>query len=158
MARVTVEDCVSLVPNRFELVMMAAQRSRDISAGSPMKVERDNDKNPVVALRELAETMVSFETLRDSLVRGLQKHIEYEEPEEEIRQFMTSEQEWLDPEASGQAQEDPEAATNTGEEEEVGLVADEAEPSLEESGFGEEAAPEDIFPAEGVEGEPGEER
>ena len=83
MARVTVEDCVEKVPNRFELVMLAAQRSRDISAGAEITVERDNDKNPVVALREIADETVEFDKLNDSLVRGLQKVPEIDEPEEE---------------------------------------------------------------------------
>jgi DNA-directed RNA polymerase subunit omega len=83
MARVTVEDCVEKVPNRFELVMLAAQRSRDISAGAEITVERDNDKNPVVALREIAEETIEHEKLNDSLIRGLQKVPEIDEPEEE---------------------------------------------------------------------------
>jgi DNA-directed RNA polymerase subunit omega len=83
MARVTVEDCVEKVPNRFELVMLAAQRSRDISAGAEITVERDNDKNPVVALREIAEETVEYDKLNDSLIRGLQKVPEIDEPEEE---------------------------------------------------------------------------
>lgn len=95
MARVTVEDCVLQVPNRFELVMMAAQRARDLSAGAPLTVDRDNDKNPVIALREIAEETVPLESLRDSLIKGHQKHIESEEPEEEIIELMTGEEEWL---------------------------------------------------------------
>jgi DNA-directed RNA polymerase subunit omega len=83
MARVTVEDCVLKVPNRFELVMMASQRSRDITSGSDISVERDNDKNPVVALREIADETVPLDELSDSVVRGLQKHVEIDEPEEE---------------------------------------------------------------------------
>ncbi|PHZ83924.1 DNA-directed RNA polymerase subunit omega [Paremcibacter congregatus] len=83
MARVTVEDCVDKVPNRFELVLLAAQRARQISSGAPTLVERDNDKNPVVALRELAEEELSAETLRESLVHGLQKNVEVDEPEED---------------------------------------------------------------------------
>ena len=83
MARVTVEDCVLKVPNRFELVMMASQRSRDITSGSDISVERDNDKNPVVALREIADETVPLDELGDSVVRGLQKHVEIDEPEEE---------------------------------------------------------------------------
>lgn len=83
MARVTVEDCVEKVPNRFELVMLAAQRSRDVSAGAEITVDRDNDKNPVVALREIAEETVELEKLTDSLIRGLQKVPEIDEPEEE---------------------------------------------------------------------------
>ena len=83
MARVTVEDCVEKVPNRFELVMLAAQRSRDISAGAEITVDRDNDKNPVVALREIAEETVDHEKLTDALVRSLQQVPEIDEPEEE---------------------------------------------------------------------------
>ncbi|MFC4351350.1 DNA-directed RNA polymerase subunit omega [Fodinicurvata halophila] len=83
MARVTVEDCILRVPNRFELVMLSAQRAREISAGSPITVERDNDKNPVVSLREIADTTVDPEALRNSLVSGLQHHVEADEPEEE---------------------------------------------------------------------------
>ena len=83
MARVTVEDCVELVPNRFELVMLASQRARNISAGAPETVERDNDKNPVVALREIAEETVVLDELREALVRGLQKHLPFDDFEEE---------------------------------------------------------------------------
>ena len=83
MARVTVEDCVLRVPNRFELVMLAGQRARDISAGGRLTVERDNDKNPVVALREIAETTVELDALRNAVVQGLQKHVEVDEPEED---------------------------------------------------------------------------
>ena len=83
MARVTVEDCVEKVPNRFELVLVAAQRSRDISTGAQIEIDRDNDKNPVVALREVADEKISPDELKDSLVRNLQKHIDVDEPEEE---------------------------------------------------------------------------
>ncbi len=87
MARVTVEDCVLRVPNRFELVALAAQRARDISAGSPLTVDRDRDKNPVVALREIAEGTISVDELREALVQSLQKHVETEQPEEEGETF-----------------------------------------------------------------------
>lgn len=93
MARVTVEDCVLKVPNRFELVMMAAQRAREISAGASLTLERDNDKNPVVALREIADEGVPLDNLRDSLVRGHQRHVEMEEAEEEIVELMAGEEE-----------------------------------------------------------------
>jgi DNA-directed RNA polymerase subunit omega len=83
MARVTVEDCVLKVPNRFELVLLASQRARDVSSGAKITVERDNDKNPVVALREIADETISFDSLRNELVQGLQKHVEPDEPEEE---------------------------------------------------------------------------
>ena len=94
MARVTVEDCVLQVPNRFELVMMAAQRARSVAAGAPLSIDRDNDKNPVVALREIAELTVSLENLRNDLIRGHQRHSDSEEPEEEIVELMAGEQVW----------------------------------------------------------------
>jgi len=82
MARVTVEDCVVKVPNRFELVLFAAQRTREITAGGPLTVDRDDDKNPVVALREIAEETIEVDHLRTSVVRGMQKHVEIDEPED----------------------------------------------------------------------------
>ena len=82
MARVTVEDCVVKVPNRFELVLLAAQRAREITSGAPLTLDRDDDKNPVVALREIADDTVGLDHLNDSLVRGMQKHVEIDEPEE----------------------------------------------------------------------------
>jgi DNA-directed RNA polymerase subunit omega len=85
MARITVEDCVTRIPNRFELVMLAAQRARDMSAGAPLTVERDNDKNPVVALREIAEDTVDLDHLRYELIHGLRRHVEIEEqPEDDL--------------------------------------------------------------------------
>ncbi len=83
MARVTVEDCVTKIPNRFELVMMAAQRARSIAAGAELTLERDNDKNPVVALREIADETIDLDDLREGLIRSLQKHVEMDEPEED---------------------------------------------------------------------------
>jgi DNA-directed RNA polymerase subunit omega len=82
MARVTVEDCVQQIPNRFDLVMTAAQRARDISAGAQLTLDRDRDKNPVVALREIADRTVSTEALNESLIKGMQKHAEVDEPDE----------------------------------------------------------------------------
>lgn len=83
MARVTVEDCIIKVPNRFDLVMVAAQRARDISSGAALTIERDNDKNPVVALREIADTTIDLDALTNAVVQGLRKHVETEEPVEE---------------------------------------------------------------------------
>ena len=83
MARVTVEDCVDKVPNRFDLVMLAAHRAREISAGSPITVDRDNDKNPVVSLREIADETQSAEDLRERLIESNQTQIEVDEPEED---------------------------------------------------------------------------
>ena len=82
MARVTVEDCVVKVPNRFELVLLAAQRAREVTSGAPLTLDRDDDKNPVVALREIADETIQLAHLKDSLVRGMQKHIEIDEPDE----------------------------------------------------------------------------
>lgn len=74
MARVTVEDCVTIIPNRFELVLLASQRARDISAGVPLTVDKDNDKNPVIALREVADQTIDFEELRRHIVHGVNRH------------------------------------------------------------------------------------
>jgi len=82
MARVTVEDCVLKVPNRFELVLLAAQRAREVTSGAPLTLDRDDDKNPVIALREIADETIQLTHLKDSLIRGMQKHIEMDEPEE----------------------------------------------------------------------------
>ena len=82
MARVTVEDCIDKVSNRFELVLLASHRSRQISSGSQISVERDNDKNPVVALREIADEQLSPGDLKEDLIHSLQKHVEVDEPED----------------------------------------------------------------------------
>ncbi|MBR4127216.1 MAG: DNA-directed RNA polymerase subunit omega [Alphaproteobacteria bacterium] len=79
MARVTVEDCVLKVPNRFELVLLAAQRAKNISAGAPMTVEQDRDKNPVVALREIADETINLDDLENTLVTGMQKFVKEED-------------------------------------------------------------------------------
>ena len=83
MARVTVEDCVDKIPNRFELVVMASQRARGISAGAQLTVDRDNDKNPVVSLREIAENTVSTEDLTEELIKSLQMFVAIDELENE---------------------------------------------------------------------------
>lgn len=87
MARVTVEDCVLKVPNRFDLVMLAAQRSREIASGAELTVDRDRDKNPVVALREIAEETTDLGNLGESLIQSMQKHVEIDEPEEDAPEF-----------------------------------------------------------------------
>jgi DNA-directed RNA polymerase subunit omega len=81
MARVTVEDCIDKVENRFDLVLLASHRARMISSGGQITIDRDNDKNPVVALREIAETTISPEDLKEELVHSLQKYVEVDEPE-----------------------------------------------------------------------------
>ncbi|MGB0959429.1 MAG: DNA-directed RNA polymerase subunit omega [Halocynthiibacter sp.] len=83
MARVTVEDCVDKVPNRFELVMLAAHRAREISAGAEITVDRDNDKNPVLSLREIADETQTADELRERAIENLQTQIEVDEPEED---------------------------------------------------------------------------
>jgi DNA-directed RNA polymerase subunit omega len=83
MARVTVEDCIDKVENRFDLVLLASHRARTISSGEQITIDRDNDKNPVVALREIAETTVSPDDLKEQLVHSLQKYVEVDEPEPE---------------------------------------------------------------------------
>ncbi len=113
MARITVEDCIQRVPNRFELVMLAAQRARDISAGAPLTVSRDNDKNAVVALREIAEGTVDLDHLRYELIYGLRRHTplpaqgeeEPHDPEKEISELIPIH---LDGDEEGSAQPLPE--------------------------------------------------
>jgi DNA-directed RNA polymerase subunit omega len=83
MARVTVEDCIDKVENRFELVLLASHRARMVSAGAHITIDRDNDKNPVVALREIAETTISPGDLKEDLIHSLQKYVEVDEPEPE---------------------------------------------------------------------------
>src|ERR1700733_5828469 len=116
MARVTVEDCIVQVPNRFELVMLSAHRSRSLASGAEMHVERDRDKNPVVALREIADQKLDLGGLEESLIKGLQKRIEPEVPEEEVVELMAGEQQnWIG--AMDEADEAEEEAE--GEEEEA---------------------------------------
>ena len=83
MARVTVEDCIDKVENRFELVLLASHRARMIASGAPLTVDRDNDKNPVVALREIADQTIAPEDLKEDLIHSLQKYVEVDEPEAE---------------------------------------------------------------------------
>ncbi len=90
MARVTVEDCIDKVENRFELVLLAGHRARNIAGGQPLLVDRDNDKNPVVALREIADEAIKAEDLKEDLIHSLQKHVEVDEPEPEPVPLLTS--------------------------------------------------------------------
>jgi DNA-directed RNA polymerase subunit omega len=84
MARVTVEDCIDKVDNRFDLVLLASHRARMISSGSQITVARDNDKNPVVALREIADSTIAPDDLKEDFIHSLQKHVEVDEPEAEV--------------------------------------------------------------------------
>jgi DNA-directed RNA polymerase subunit omega len=90
MARVTVEDCIDKVENRFELVLLAGHRARMISSGSPLTIDRDNDKNPVVALREIADETISPEDLKEEFIHSLQKFVEVDEPEPEVLPMITA--------------------------------------------------------------------
>ena len=89
MARVTVEDCINIVPNRFELVMVAAQRAKDLSAGSMVTLPRDNDKNPVLALREISESNLSIDTLREDCIRGLQRTVSLADDEQDLEASLS---------------------------------------------------------------------
>jgi DNA-directed RNA polymerase subunit omega len=134
MARVTVEDCVLKVPNRFDLVMLAAQRAREISAGAQLVVERDNDKNPVVALREIADAAVDLENLQQAVITGLQKQVEAEEPEEDMMELLA---------ADSQVAGVPFEAASEGAEDELSVEGEpeaeaEAEPETKEETGGEE--------------------
>lgn len=84
MARVTVEDCIDKVENRFDLVLLASHRARQVSQGEPITIDRDNDKNPVVALREIADETLSPGDLKEALIHSLQKHVEVDEPEADL--------------------------------------------------------------------------
>ena len=94
MARVTVEDCVLKIPNRFELVMMAAQRARDVATGATLSIDRDNDKNPVVALREIADETIGLDELRNALIKGHPKVVAPDEPDDDIVELMAGEPAW----------------------------------------------------------------
>ena len=94
MARVTVEDCVGLVPNRFELVLLAAQRARDIRSGAELTVEKDNDKNAVIALREIADETIDLKTLRHDLEHGREVDTEIDEPDEDAMAVLAAEAAW----------------------------------------------------------------
>jgi len=96
MARVTVEDCIDKVENRFELVLLAGHRARQISQGAPITVDRDNDKNPVVALREIADETLAPGDLKEDLIHSLQKHVEIDEPEAEAPSLIAESEEASD--------------------------------------------------------------
>jgi len=109
MARVTVEDCIERIPNRFKLVLLAAQRARNISAGAALTIERDNDKNPVIALRELADETVDNDELEENIVKSLQRYVEADEPEEDELDLLAIQQE-----TSGEVLSDSSVAPDAG--------------------------------------------
>jgi DNA-directed RNA polymerase subunit omega len=142
MARVTVEDCVLKVPNRFELVLLASQRARDIASGGSLTVDRDNDKNPVVALREIADESIGLDNLQNTLIKGMQKHVEIDEPEED-REFA-AEAAWptdLAAATVGLAEEDEAAVGDEVQEDE--LFAEDGEVPLDDVAADLEDAPPD---------------
>lgn len=126
MARITVEDCVERIPNRFELVMLAAQRARKISAGAALTLERDNDKNPVVSLREIAEETVTTEDLKEELIKTHQRVIEMDD-DEDVIDSMDGEEEWNNIAAESNA---------SGYEDIDDSVDSDVEPSLEDMAGG----------------------
>ena len=138
MARVTVEDCVLKIPNRFELVMMAAQRARDVATGASLSIDRDNDKNPVVALREIADETIGLDELRNALIKGHQKVVEADEPEDDIVELMAGEQAWAqqmnmgeDGEGEGDELGADLDAEGDGDDEEDVLTGMETEPGID---------------------------
>jgi DNA-directed RNA polymerase subunit omega len=95
MARVTVEDCIEKIPNRFDLVLVASQRARALSSGTELTVERDNDKNPVIALREIAEETIAIDEMEEAMIKGLQKHLEPDVPDDEEMDQLASGDEFM---------------------------------------------------------------
>ena len=147
MARVTVEDCVVKIPNRFELVLLAAQRAREMAAGGQPTLDRDNDKNPVVALREIAAESVPIDGLQTSLIKGMQKHVEIDEPEEDQEIEIGAQGSW--PVDLGPAVE-IDGEDVEGEEEAA------AEDELQDDLLAEETPEELDEPIPGLDDEPGE--
>lgn len=116
MARVTVEDCIDKVENRFELVLLASHRARQVSQGSQITVDRDNDKNPVVALREIADETLSPGDLKEDLIHSLQKHVEVDEPEPDHSNLIPADQTAEEPAAEEAADEGVSFASMSEEE------------------------------------------
>jgi DNA-directed RNA polymerase subunit omega len=135
MARVTVEDCVIKVPNRFELVLLAAQRARDIASGAPLTVDRDNDKGPVVALREIADVTIPLDTLQNNVIKSMQKHVEIDEPEEDHDVEIGAPANWAADLTPLGGEDDDEGAVDAELPEDLLANADEAD------GLGEDVIP-----------------
>ena len=133
MARVTVEDCITRVPNRFELVLVASQRVHEIDTGAPLTVEKDNDKNSVVALREIADGTVSIDSLKEGLIQTFQTHVEEDAEERGVIEALPEENSWLSGQESG----------NISEEitEDVLTIVDDLETSEEDEGFSDSETP-----------------
>ena len=124
MARVTVEDCILLVPNRFDLVLMAGARAREIASGAVLHVDRDRDKNPVVALREIAEEKLNLDVMKENLVKGYQRRVDNDSSEEELKELMAEEQKWATA-AAAMAEGMNGADADEDEEEDEEVAADE---------------------------------
>jgi len=131
MARVTVEDCIDKIPNRFELVMVAAQRARRIGSGSSLTVPRDNDKNPVVALREIAGETVSHEKLKEEMIQSHQRFLPNDDDDQAI-DLMDGEKEWgeMNKKASGMYADDSDEVAEDEDEDEDFDDEEDSEPSL----------------------------
>lgn len=133
MARVTVEDCIDKIENRFELVMMAAQRAREIGSGSLLTIERDNDKNTVVSLREIADETLELEDLKESLIKRNQRMVAVEDEEEEVVDLMDGEEAWANIARDAADLENTLDAEGVNETSESAQEAVVAEPEAEES-------------------------
>jgi DNA-directed RNA polymerase subunit omega len=155
MARVTVEDCVLRVSNRFELVMLAAQRGRNLGAGAPLSLDRDNDKNPVVALREIADGTVNLGELEQGLIRGLQKIVEHDEPESEDLEFLTASDDFGGAAAASVPESPTVAGAFADDGAEAALEADEADLS-DDDGAGDDVDSDADVDAEATLGREGE--
>ena len=119
MARVTVEDCIDKIDNRFELVLLASHRARQISQGAPITIDRDKDKNPVVALREIADETLSPGDLKEDLIHSLQKHVEVDEPEQDSGSMIGT----ANAAVKGEEEEDQPDAVTFGQMSEEELLA-----------------------------------
>lgn len=124
MARVTVEDCIDKVLNRFELVMVASQRARKIGSGALLTVDRDNDKNPVVALREIAGETVDVEALKEDLIRNNQRVIAIDDDGEDVIDMMEGEEEWGNMSETGEVVATAESSESAPAEEGASGLAD----------------------------------
>lgn len=116
MARVTVEDCIDKVDNRFELVMLASQRARNIGSGAPLLLDRDRDKNTVVSLREIEEELITPDELKENMIRNYQRVVETDDTDEDMVEHMHGELEWSQATASVEGDEFAPQPTETGEE------------------------------------------
>ena len=140
MARVTVEDCITKVPNRFELVLLATHRARDLTGGAELTVERENDKDQVVALREIAEGSIDTEQLRQSLISSLQKHVEIKEPEDDSMEILAAAgKEWAGGTDEAEPGKEP-AAAKSAKAKQTAVESAKAEQTAEGSAKAEQAA------------------